>query len=170
MKKFVASLLVVFFVVGFAQGAPKKVLSSGDINAFIVNFTAIETEIEALDGKFEEVLDSADIDDDTPVQESFSLMRNLKMPAEIEAVFEKNGLGANGFEKMIVITTGFNMLEMEEQMSMYVEQYQNVPEMEAYLEEIKKVTTDLRNSIHDDDYTLVKSRKADLSKAFANDE
>lgn len=172
MKRIVGSLLFVFLVVGFifAQGAPKKILSSRDVSAFITNFAAIESDLEELEDVFDGVLESAGFTDESTELESFETMRTLKMPAEIQAVFKKHGMGSNGFEKMVVITTGYSMLEMDEQMKLYADQYQDVAEMEPFLEEVQEVTAALRNSIHDADYTLIESRKADLKFLLYNDE
>lgn len=79
-------------------------------------------------------------------------------------------MGSNGFEKMIVITTGFQALEMDTQIKMYADQYKDFPEMQPMIEQTRSEIKVLHNLIHKADFDLIQAKQEDLRKLFSVDE
>lgn len=46
-------------------------LSSSDVTAFVANYTAIEADLDALDGKYETIVNSVDFDEEASIEGKF---------------------------------------------------------------------------------------------------
>ncbi|HPO01717.1 hypothetical protein K7J14_05415 [Treponema zuelzerae] len=145
----------------WAQEAPKKVLSAKDVSAFISNYDSIQTDMDALGDKYD---DFFDMEDETAADPGamIAYVRGLSIPAEIQGVFKKNGFGDNGFEKFIVISYGASVIYMEEMMATQMDEYKDMPEMQAYIEQASAGVKAMRETLHDSDLSLIKARKDEL--------
>lgn len=170
MRKLVTVLVLAVFAASMvaAQASVKKILKDKDIDAFIANFEALEADLDALEGKYDHIFAEMEgIGEGEDLGATFIALRSLDMPEEIQDVFKKHGLGANGFEKMIVITAAYQSLEMDSQVALFREQYKDNPEMEPYLDQADAQNESLRKALHADDMKLVKKRQEDLRALFA---
>ncbi|HNQ98044.1 MAG TPA: hypothetical protein PKH81_08125, partial [Treponemataceae bacterium] len=102
--------------------------------------------------------------------ENMATMRAINPPDEIKDILKKNGLGNNGFEKIIVITAAFGVVEMEEAFAGQNEQMQDNPEMQSYMDEAMKQLDELKASVHKDDFALVTKRRADIAGVLSASE
>ena len=171
MKKILATATLVLFVAAmvFAQGAPKKILSASDVDAFVANYEALEADLDALEGKYDYLFDPIDeqMEDETAdIAGVFGQMRGIDVPAEIRDVFKKHGMGSDGFEKMIVITASYQTLEMDAQMVQFEQQFKDNPDMQPYLDMAKTQNEELKKVLHKGDIAVVKTRLEDLRGMF----
>jgi len=171
MKKVLfTAVLVLATVTLVAAEAPKKVLSTADVDAFIANYDALEEDLNSLEGDYEYLFASLneDMNDESVTAgDMFTNLRMVKIPEEVQAVFKKHGLGSNGFEKMAVITAAYQSVEMEQQMNLYREQFKDSPEMQPYLEMALEQMDSLKASLHESDMAVVQSRLDSLRTLFA---
>jgi hypothetical protein len=149
------SLLLVSQTALFAQSAPKKVLSSKDIDAFAANFETLNGDLDALGDKYESVFAA---DENATPAEILAKLRTTKVPPEIQSILKKNGLGENGFEKLMVITIGFSALEMESYLNDQQAQYGSSPEFQPYLDKGMTQVKELKAAIHADDLALLTAK------------
>lgn len=170
MKKIVAVIVLAVFAAGMvaAQQSPKKILGGKDIDAFIANYEALEADLDALEGKYDYIFeDTEEFAEGDDLGSTFTKLRAIDVPGEIRDIFKKHGLGSDGFEKMIVITSAFQSLEMDNQVALYREQFKDNPEMASYLDQAEAQNESLRTSMHASDMKLVESRMDDLRAFFA---
>jgi phage-related protein len=163
MKRFALGVFALCVAVSAlsAQGAPKKILASKDIDNFIKNYDALSADLNALEGKYDDVLAVADGENMTPSQ-SFKAMRAVKVPAEIQGIFNKHGMGNDGFEKFVVITASAGIAEALESLESQKGAYAEYPEMMQYMEQTKAQMEAMKAEINPADFSLVASRKSDL--------
>lgn len=146
-----------------AQGAPKKILSPKDVDAFVANFTALSDELDAFDEQYPNLFDPEESkNEDFSPAEGIRVMRATQVPAEVDAVFKKYGLGPNGFEKFIVITSSIGVAGVLDSLSGQQAAYAEYPEMLEYMEQVKTQMEGMKAEIHPADYALVDSRKAEI--------
>ena len=147
----------------FAQTAPKQVLSEKDINNFITNYKKIMDAFDILDDKYSHLFDSID---ENSGFEGMIKMRSIKVPAEIQDIFRKNGLGDNGFEKVLIIIQGTMVVVMEDDIKSLSEKLEaNKEWAETMAESIKQsreAVKTLKNSINNRDLALINSKKDKL--------
>lgn len=170
-KKICSLLCLVLFTTTsavFAQSAPVKVLSAKDVSAFITNFKTIQKDFYAMGDKYEDFFDSDFDDSDNPVQ-ALAHLRTLKVPAEIQSVLKKNGMGDKGFEKFIVITMGVSVLYMIDTMEEQKQNYATQPEMQPYMTVVDEMIQEMRGSIHEADLALLKPRLPELIQIIGDD-
>ena len=169
LKQIMAAVLALALVstAVYAQAAPAKILTQNDIESFLSNFEQIQNEMEDLGDKYNDLFDSEDFE--SGVGLAIRSARALRMPAEIQAVFNRNGMGNNGFEKMLVITFAISSIEMQETIEENREMYSGIPEMEEYMKEFEQQILDIRSEIHADDLRLVTANRARLLEMFMND-
>jgi len=154
------------FLLG-AQEAPRKVLSDRDVDAFIANAHGIEADLDALGDRYDQSYAlGALASGGTSSPSSFLEYRNVKVPAEVEAVMKKHGLGDGGFEKYLVIAIGFGALFMEQTMAVQLQAYADMPEMQAAMTEARAAAGAMKAAVHPDDLDLLSRRMADLAAAF----
>jgi hypothetical protein len=139
----------------FAQAAPKKVLSSKDVESFATNFEALNGDLDALGDKYDSLFAT---DENASPSEILIKLRSTKVPQEIQAILKKNGLGENGFEKLMIITIGFSALEMETYLNEQQAQYGNSPEIQPYIDQGMTQVKELKAAIHKDDLALLESK------------
>lgn len=171
MRKLVTILVLAIFAMSMAtaQQSPKKVLSGKDIDVFIANYEALGADLDALEGKYDYIFeDTEELAEGDDLGATFTKLRAIEVPGEIRDIFKKHGLGANGFEKMIVITSAFQSLEMDTQVALYREQFKDNPEMAPYLDQAETQNESLRTSLHKSDMKLVEARMDDLRTFFGN--
>ncbi len=168
--------LTVFFCVAslvFAQAsAPKKVLTSKDIDIFVANYPAIEADFAALGDKYDKLLEP-EMDMNMSMDDSFSSAvsraRATKVPAEISAILKKHGLGDNGFEKIMVISYGFMTLEWERAIDEQLSAPGMTPEMKSYMAGASEPVYEMKKTIHKDDLALISTKRTALSGVLADD-
>ncbi|QQO08641.1 hypothetical protein [Breznakiella homolactica] len=162
-------LLVLFICIGaavFAQsGSPAAVLSAGDVDAFIKNFESIQADLEKLGPVYENFAESFDPEDNPNIM---AQVQAMPVPAEIKQVFRKNGLGDNGWPKMIAILLGASAIYMEDALKSQEAEFMAVPQMAEYFEQLKLQVKMLKDSIHPSDIRLIDQRKADLIPLIEN--
>lgn len=164
IKKICSLLCFILFVTAttiFAQTAPVKVLSAKDVSTFVSNYTTIQNDLEELGDTYEDFFDSELDDLDDPVQ-ALTQLRTLNVPAAIQSVFKKNGMGDKGFEKYVVITMGVSVLFMIDTMEEQKQSYAAQPEMQPYLVAVEEMIKQMRSSIHQADLDLIKARLPEL--------
>lgn len=161
MKKkiFAFAILLVVAVSCFAQTAPKKVLTAADVDNFIKNYRALDTEFEALGDKYDEYFSAYETDsmDESPAA-SMAAIRSATIPAEITAILKKYGFGENGFEKIIVIGMGYGALALELAIKEEMGSVEMTPEMKPYIDGAYAQVNQLKAGIHKDDLSLISAR------------
>lgn len=170
MKKCIAlCVCLTLALCAVSAQAPKKILSNGDIDAFVKNMPTIDAELSALGDKYNDFFEPAMSESASP-SENMATIRAINPPDEIKDILKKNGLGNNGFEKIIVITAAFGVVEMEEAFAGQNEQMQDNPEMQSYMDEAMKQLDELKASVHKDDFALVTKRRADIAGVLSASE
>lgn len=172
MKK-VVLLCLAFATIGVTavaqsagQAAPKKILTAKEVGSYIANKKAIEADLEALGDKYSEYFE--DIEVESPEASNvdpavaFADMRAMKIPAEIQAVMKKNGLGDNGYEKFLVITYGFGALYFERQIDAQLAGQTASPEMKPFIDQMKLAAAQMKAGVHSSDLALISARYDDL--------
>lgn len=148
------------------QGAPKKILSAREVGSFIAEKSAIEADLESLGNKYDDFFE--DMNPESPDEANpdpsaaIAKLRAMKIPAEIQAVMKKHGLGDNGFEKYLVITYGFGALYLERQIDAELAGQEITPEMKPYVDQMKLVATQMKAGVHSSDMSLISERYDDL--------
>lgn len=153
---FALTLLLVSQAALFAQSAPKKVLATKDVEAFAANFETLNGDLDALGDKYESVFAT---DENASPAEILAKLRATKVPSEIQDILKKNGLGENGFEKLMVITIGFSALEMESYLNDQQAQYGSSSEFQPYIDKGMTQVKDLKAAIHADDLALLTAKR-----------
>ena len=178
MKKIIASVLLFSLAfASFAQTAPKKVLSAKDVDAFIANHAAIESDLEALGDKYDKYFNIPGMDQEDPqnaaapgsvpdMSAAINALRATKVPAEVQAIMQKHGMGDNGFEKYIVISYGFGALYLEKMLKMQSTAQAQTPEMKPYLDQAQQSVAQMKATVHSSDLALVSARLDDLAATF----
>jgi hypothetical protein len=169
MKKKLAATVALLCLAAalFAQAAPKKVLSAKDVDGFIKNYATIEADLEALGDKYADFFASSEDDNEEDIGKIIARTRSLEVPAEIQEVLKKNGLGENGFEKFMVITFGFYALYMESNLDGEAFLSSEDPEMKAIYDEYMTMVNGMKEAVHKDDLSLVESKEAELMAVLA---
>jgi hypothetical protein len=168
MSLFAALVLagVVLTAQSAGQSAPKKILSAREVGSFISEKSAIEEDLGALGNKYDDYfadMDAGSTDEANPDPlAAFGKLRAMKIPAEIQDVMKKHGLGDNGFEKYIVITYGFGALYLERQIDAQLTGQEITPEMKPYVDQMRLVATQMKAGVHASDINLISDRYDDL--------
>lgn len=172
MKKNVRAIVTLAIVSAFAsllpvaaETAPEKVLSAKDVDAYIANFDKIQTALDALGDKYDEYFPESFEEEDgdqMDLSASFRRLRDVKPPAEIDAIMKKNGLGDRGFLKFIVISYGAGIAVMETSFELYSAQYADNAEMMGYFKESMKNVEAMKSAIHPADLKLVTDRQEEI--------
>ncbi len=172
-KKLCAFALLVLASVAFAQTAPKKILTSRDIDTFIAEYEGIEADLSALNGNYDDYFaDTALVDSEgSPVspdaiRSSIAKLRATQLPSEVVAVFKNHGLGDNGFEKYVVIGYGTAIMYFDEAMKEQFAAAGDDPETQAYVDQANVTVDAMRSCLHADDLSLVSLRYAELSSVL----
>ncbi len=160
----VALLLAVPF---FAQEAPLAVLSQADIDRFLSDFNAIDTEMNALGDKYEDLYQTTP---DDPIPVMIAKVRAVEVPAEISEIFTRHGLGTNGFEKVLVLTFAYSYYEMEKSLAQMAVEYAGDSELMAYLEEYKTQVALIKSAIHPSDLEVVEKNREALRAILSNED
>ena len=163
MLKKISTILLFCLIssLAFAQTAPKQVLSEKDINGFIKNYEQIMVAFDELGDKYDSLF--ADID----TSDGFNAMikmRSIAVPAEIQDILKKNGLGDNGFEKAMVIIQGVGIIMMEEDFDSLNAEAVKDPKIAEYVKEAREDIKVLKDSIHTKDLALITNKKEELFK------
>jgi len=157
------SIILLFCLVGvfaFAQTAAKQVLSEKDITSFITNYKQIMVAFDTLGDKYDHLFEGIDPNGGF---ESMVKMRSIKVPAEIEDILRKNGLGNNGFEKSMIIIQGVGVLLMEEDLDMLTaDAASKDPKIAASIKEAREGMKILKDSINSKDIDLINKKKEEL--------
>lgn len=165
MKKLLSLSLFLFFVgvVAFTQTAPSKILDTSDIEVFIENYESIDASMTILD----DYLDDYYSEFDGP-KEMIEQIRSKKTPPEIQDIMIANGLGPDGFEKMIIIILSVGAFYMEDLFfSQGLEMNDNFnSEYGLELQSIKEEINSLKSSVHTDDLKLIKMHYKNLINAM----
>lgn len=174
-KRTVIGIFALFMCVSaFAQTEPKKVLSAEDVDAFIVNQVAIQTDLEALGDKYNDYFQLPEGDAETAadgnIADSINRLRSVKIPDEVQEIMRKHGLGDNGFEKYIVISYCFGALYFDQMINMRFSGQTLNPEMQAYMDQMKAGVEQMKASVHANDLALVSTRLADLAAVLGDGE
>ncbi len=171
-KKFGAalrfSLFCLFLITlpsAYAQTAPEKVLSSADVSAYVANFQAIQDQLDALGDKYDDYFFDPfeDEEDDADLAASFRRLREVKPPAEVEAIMRKNGLGDRGFLKFVIISYCTGIAFMEASYAGYAQEYGESPEMKSYMDTAMQNLAAMKAVIHPADLKLVSGRLNELA-------
>jgi hypothetical protein len=160
----VVLLLSLVSVPCVAEATPKKVLSDKDIAAFAANHDRIENDLEALGSKYDNLI--SEPSGEASINASFAKIRATKVPTEVEAVLERNGLGKNGLEKIVVISYGYMTLMTEDSLVQEKEIVAANPSMKSYFDDLRKQIKDIKAGIHPDDLKLIAANKDKLSNAL----
>ena len=139
-----------------AQTPPKKVLSAKDIDSFAANFEALNADLDAVGGKYDDIFGS---DGNESPSQILAKLRATKIPAEIQDILRKHGLGENGFEKLMIITIGFSALEMETYLNDQRVQYGDSPDAQPYIDQGMAQVKELKAAISKDDLNLLASKR-----------
>jgi hypothetical protein len=158
-KLSVILLFCLISALAFAQTAPKQVLSEKDINNFIANYEQIMAAFDAMGDKYDYLFKEVS---EAPGFESIIKMRSIAVPAEIQDILRKNGLGDNGFEKAMIIIQGTGVIYMEEDIDSLTAETGKDPKMEEYLKEARAGVEPLKKSINSKDLDLIKNKKVEL--------
>lgn len=148
-----------------AQTAPAKVLTAKDIDAYVTNFDKIQAALDALGDKYDEYFPESFEDEDgdqMDLSASFRRLREVKAPAEIEAIMKKNGLGDKGFLKFIVISYCAGISVMEASFELYSAQYADNAEMMGYFKEAMGNVEAMKSAVHASDLALVAARQDEI--------
>jgi len=149
----------------FAQTAPNKILASADIDAFVGNYTAIQTDLTGLGDKYNSFFDpdgnTADQASADPTA-SYIRLRDATAPDEVQAIFKNHGLGDNGFAKYLVISFGVSVLYMEKMLAIPDPAYSATPEAKAYFDQVSLMVKNMRAAVNADDLTLLTKRQDEL--------
>ena len=173
-KKILASILVLCLCgASFAQTAPKKILAAKDIDAFISNHAAIETDLEALGDKYDKYFDIPGANPEASpagsvpdMAAAINALRATKVPEEVQAIMRKHGMGDNGFEKYIVISYGFGALYLEKMLKMQSASQARTPEMKPYMDQAQQSVAQMKATVDGSDLALVSARLDDLAATF----
>ena len=141
----------------FAQTAPRQVLSEQDINNFITNYDKIMQALNVLESKYDYLLKEIGTD-----FESMIKIRTIEMPPEIQNILRANGLGNNGFEKVMVIIQGLTVLQLEGDLNMLLAAGSPDPMYIEYLNQSINSLKPLKDSINSRDLALLNNRKTEL--------
>lgn len=153
-------LLCAMAAVAFGAPAPKKVLSAKDIDIFLANYEAMSTEFDSMETVNNDLF--AEVEGES-VSDMITRFRAITVPDEMQAILKKYGLGANGFDKMLVISLGYRSLVLEDAIVQLEAMVAEQPDMEGYLTMYKDQLTELKTVFHPDDIALLKSKQADLA-------
>jgi hypothetical protein len=173
-KRILAAIMMLCLVcASFAQTAPKKILSAKDVDAFIANHAAIETDLEALGDKYDKYFDIPGVNP-APNQggavpdmaAEINALRATKVPAEVQSIMQKHGMGDNGFEKYIVISYGFGALYLEKMLKMQSASQAQTPEMKPYMDQAQQRVAQMKATVNSSDLALVSARLDDLAATF----
>ena len=160
LKKLSAILLFsLISSLAFAQTAPKQVLSEKDVNGFITNYEQIMLAFDEIGDKYDYIFEGIDAND------GFSAMikmRSIAVPAEIQDILKKNGLGDNGFEKAMVIIQGVGVILMEEDFESLDAETAADPKIKEYIKQARADMKVLKDSIHSKDFALLTKKKDEL--------
>jgi len=148
----------------YAQSVPAKILTQHDIDNFCSNFEQIQNELAQIGDRYNDLFASEDFEGG--IGQSIRSARALTMPTEIQDLFSRNGLGSNGFEKMLVITFAISSIEMQKTVAEQREMYTDIPEIEEYMKDFEQQIHDIRSEIHADDLLLVSANYARLLETF----
>jgi len=160
LKKFCTILLLCLIsALAFAQTAQKQVLSEKDINGFITNYEHIMDAIDNLGDKYDYLFEGIDPNGGF---ESLIKMRSIKVPSEVQDILKKNGLGENGFEKVMVIIMGTGVILMEEDLESLTAEAGSDPKIAEYLNQARGGIKTLKDSINSKDLALITSKKNEL--------
>lgn len=179
-KKILASFLVLFLCcASFAQTAPKKVLAPKDVDAFIANHAAIESDLEALGDKYDKYFDIPGVGPSAQqgaapsanggmpdMASAINTLRATKAPAEVQSIMQKHGMGDNGFEKYVVISYSFGALYLEKMLKMQSAAQAQTPEMKPYMDQAEQSVKQMKSTVHSADLSLVSARLDDLAGVF----
>jgi hypothetical protein len=152
----------------FAQGAPKKVLTPKDVDAFIANYPAMQKEFDALGDKYNDLL--GDGEDGGSYAAVLAQARSAEVPAEIKAILKKYGFGENGFEKLIVITLGCSALEMDRVLSEQAADPDMTADMLSYMDGAKAQVAQMKEAVHKDDLAVIKPKQAKIVEMLGIEE
>lgn len=151
----------IFFCIGavlFAQSVPGKVLSISDITNFIANFDVISDAMDSLEDDYDDYY--GDMDDPA---ETMAMIRSKPAPKPIQQIMIDNGLGANGLEKVFVISIGAGAVMMEDLFFSQGIDLSNMDETEPFVEELIMMLDEMKSLIHKDDYKLIYDNSAELT-------
>lgn len=166
---FTALALAAAFLAGtalYAEDAPKKILAAKDIDAFIANFETLNADLDAVGDKYDDVFKTSE--DAGPAQ-ILKDLRKVKVPQEIKDILKKNGLGENGFEKLMVITIGFSAIEMEKYLDAQREQYAQAPDAQEFIDQSMAQVKEIKTVIHKDDLALLTNKREALYPVLMSD-
>lgn len=158
MKKHLLTFgLLLFCALSIAaqEAAPRKLLSRSDVIAYRDNHEQIEEDLDALE-------------DDDPAfamaalafmpgfgNAEYDELYGYAVPAKLDSIMRKNGMGSNGFQKFVVITWGAfiaaSTVELQQQETMAA----LYPGMASMLEATRAIIKAYEQSIHPDDLQLV---------------
>ena len=144
----------------FAQTAPKKVLSVKDIDGFIKNYAAMDSEFTALGNMYENLIEPGT--EEETLGSAITRARTTKAPPEIQAIIKKYGFGDNGFEKIMVITFGCSALEMDRAMDEQTAGIEMTPEMKGYLDTAKAQIAEMKAAFDPADLKLIQSKQDEI--------
>ncbi|MCL2704998.1 MAG: hypothetical protein FWE72_02190 [Spirochaetaceae bacterium] len=161
MSKKITTILLFCLICtfAFAQTAQKQILSEKDINGFINNYEQIMDAIDNLGDKYDYLFEGIDPNGGF---ESLIKMRSIKVPAEVQDILKKNGLGDNGFEKVMVIIMGTGVILMEDDLDSLAAEAATDPKIKEYLKQARDGIKTLKDSINSKDLDLISSKKNEL--------
>lgn len=154
MKRAVSGIFIFLIIsVGvFAQTAPEAILSAADVDAFIKNYGKIQSELEKMEGKYDDVFSSVEFDNPAKTLEQ---IRSIKIPAEIDQVFSKYGMGDRGFVKMYIITVAAAALYLEDMIKEMQAEGGDTPGFAEVAQGLMATVDSIKISINKNDLSLV---------------
>jgi hypothetical protein len=161
-KTLVSFVVIAFGFFSFAQEAPGKVLSAGDLDAFIANFARFDAALARAGDKYDSYLDisvsETAAENPAAITAAITRLRSAVPPPELAGLMKKSGLGANGLEKYIVISYGFGALYFAKTMNEGFASTDLTPDLRVYVDENDRTFAAMRAAIHKDDLALIASR------------
>lgn len=146
-------------ILAFGQPAPAQKLEASDIEAFLKNYDAIETSMDALEYDLDNVLAGVE-----GPQEMMDYFRNNDTPKEIQDIMRSNGLGSDGLEKMTIIILGAYSFHIEDLFLSRGIDLNDISghEYSSELKEIRDEIDTVRGLVHPADLELIRGRAAEI--------
>ncbi len=160
MKKIFLSILLCFLLIPlFAQN---RLLNEEILMNFIGFFESIMISLEPYQEEVTALNNSIDGAAGTSIiQQLFA----LEVSPEIDQVFIDHMMGDNGFKKMFLISTCFNIIEVEAAVSFGFSHARNPRVRSQFQDQLNALNT-LKMDIHPSDLLLVKANRDTLRLIF----
>jgi hypothetical protein len=153
-------------VFAFAQTQPRQILSTKDLDSFMKNFEEITDILDEYDEDLEEFTNAMVGLRGEDLTAGLIKLRNSPVPSELQTALVKQGMGSNGFEKIIVILYSLSVAGVENRLEEAAAENSGETDegdddypVEAF---ILEQLASLKKAIHGSDFSLISSRFEDL--------